>query len=289
MRTPAITLLAALPITACACGAASTSPEPRPPSVSMTPRPPPPPTAREGISIERVAGPPTDAPGDELVTLVRIDLARFRLTLITEQENAGAWRTLPEWAASEHLVAGINAAMFEDSGLASGLLVDETVERAVDDPRFGGVLAFDPIDPADAPFVMMGRDCPAAEGADLDGLRARYRSLVANYRMLDCDGAPIAWVDESTYSMAAFARDRQGRFVLIHAETEYRMRDLARTLADPALGLTDIHYVEGGPKASAWIDDGTGPVSLVGSRHEDDGTIVRGPRAIPNVLGVIAR
>jgi hypothetical protein len=108
--------------------------------------------------------------------------------------------------------------------------------------------------------------------------------------MLDCDGSAIAWVDESTYSSAAFARDRDGRFVLIHAETEYRMRDLATVLADPALGLTDIHYVEGGPKASVWLDDGTGAISLVGSRHEDDGTMSdRGPRPIPNVLGVLPR
>jgi hypothetical protein len=177
--------------------------------------------------------------------------------------------------------------MFEPEGRASGLLVDDGLERAPDDPRFGGVLAFDPIDPSEQPFVMVGRDC---EGVDLASLRARYRSLVANYRMLDCDGAPIAWVDESVYSSAAFARDRDGRFVLVHAETPYRMRDLAVTLADPALGLTDVHYVEGGPKASAWVDDGTGaPRSLVGSRVEDDGHVERGPRPIPNVLGLVPR
>jgi hypothetical protein len=280
-----------------------------------------PPRARAGIVIARVPGPAPSpaapspaapspaapspaapspaapsppAPGglaggdrDGRVTLVRFDLSRYRLTLITEAENEGVWRTLPEWASREHLVAGINAAMFEPEGRASGLLVDEGVERAPDDPRFGGVLAFDPIDPSAPPFVMVGRDC---EGVDLASLRARYRSLVANYRMIDCDGAPIAWVDESVYSSAAFARDREGRFVLIHAETPYRMRDLAVTLADPALGLTDVHYVEGGPKASVWFDDGTGaPRSLVGSRVEEDGHVERGPRPIPNVLGLLAR
>lgn len=256
------------------------SASPSAPVAEATPR------AREGLTIERIPGPAHDAPGDGLVTLVRIDLARYRLSLITEMENEGAWRTLPAWAEAEHLVAGVNAAMFEENGRASGLLVDEGVERAPDDPRFGGVLAFDPVDATDAPFVMVGRDCP---GVDLAQLRARYRSLVANYRMLDCGGAPIAWVDQSVYSAAAFARDREGRFVIIHAETAYLMRDLSRTLGDPALGLTDVHYVEGGPKASAWLDDGTGALSLVGSRHEDDGRIVRGPRPIPNVLGVLPR
>jgi hypothetical protein len=255
------------------------------------------PHARAGIVIERVPGPASSPPapsgvatGDDrggLVTLVRFDLSRYRLTLITEAENEGAWRTLPEWAAREHLVGGINAAMFEPEGRASGLLVDEGVERAPDDPRFGGVLAFDPNDPSEPPFVMVGREC---DGVDLASLRARYRSLVANYRMLDCDGAPIAWVDESVYSSAAFARDRDGRFVLLHAETPYRMRDLAVTLANPALGLTDVHYVEGGPKASLWVDDETGaPRSLVGSRVEEDGHMERGPRPIPNVLGLLAR
>lgn len=245
-------------------------------------------SSRSGIVVEQIVGPRTErTDGDGRVTLARFDLARYRLTLITEAENEGVWRTLPEWAARDRLAGGINAAMFEPEGRASGLLVDDGLERAPDDPRFGGVLAFDPIDPRDAPFVMVGRDC---RGVDLPALRARYRSLVANYRMLDCDGAAIAWVDPSAYSSAAFARDREGRFVLVHAETPYRMRDLAVTLADPALGLTDVHYVEGGPKASAWIDDGTGtPRSLVGSRVEDDGHVERGPRPIPNVLGLVRR
>ena len=288
----ALGLITALSLSSCACGATSVDETTPVHASEAPPHSPPPPTAREGITIERVAGPPHEQPGDGLITLVRFDLSRFRLTLITEMENEATWRTLPEWAAREHLVAGINAAMFEENGRASGLLVDDGVERAIDDPRFGGVLAFDPIDPSDAPFVMIGRDCPTshAERPDLASLRARYRSLVANYRMLDCDGSAIAWVDESTYSSAAFARDRDGRFVLIHAETEYRMRDLATVLANPALGLTDIHYVEGGPKASVWLDDGTGAISLVGSRHEDDGTMSdRGPRPIPNVLGVLPR
>jgi hypothetical protein len=266
-----------------ACGSSARAPAP-----VAAPVAPPQPTSR-ALTVERIPGPAVADPGrgDGHVTLVRFDLRGYRLVIVPPAGGPEAWRTVPDVARASGLAGAINAAMFEPDGRASGLLVIDGLERAPDDPRFGGVLAFDPIDPAEAPVVMVGRDCP---GVDLASLRARYRSLVANYRLLGCEGRPIAWVDESTYSSAALALDREGRFVLVHAETPYLMRDLARVLADPALGLVHVHYVEGGPKATIFADDGSGsPLVLWGSREEEEepGAPRRGARPVPNVLGLI--
>jgi hypothetical protein len=247
------------------------------------------PRPRDGIVVERIAGPPTDAIGDGMITLARFDLRLYRPVLLAAGAGDGRARTLPEWARQEHLVGGINAAMYEPDGRATSLLVVDGVEQSPDDARFGGFFAFDPIASSDAPFTITGRDCA---GGDLAQLRARYRSIVANYRMLDCEGAPIAWVDEHRYSSAAFGMDREGRLVLIHSRTPYLMRDLARVLADPALGLTQIDYVEGGPEATLFVDDGTGaPLVAIGSYetafHESDDVVE--PWALPNILGLVAR
>ncbi len=286
VRLPRTALLLAFAI-ALALGCGSSSPAPPSAPVAHAPAA----DAPRAITTERIPGPPVAdlGRGDGQVTLVRFDLRAHRLVLVPAAGGPETWRTVPDVAREHGFVGAINAAMFEPDGHASGLFVVEGTELAPDDPRFGGVLAFDPIDPTDAPVVLVGRDCP---GVDLTALRARFRSLVANYRLLGCDGAPIAWVDESTYSSAAFAIDREGRFVLVHAETPYLMRDLARVLADPELGLLHIHYVEGGPKASVYADDGSGtPRVLVGSREEDEqpGVPSRGARPIPNVLGVVRR
>jgi hypothetical protein len=235
--------------------------------------------------VERVVGPPAEGRGDGLVTLVRIDMRHHRLTLVTAATEDGVFRSIPDWAARAGLVAGVNAALFEPDGRATALYVEDGIERSPDDARFGGLLAFDPIDPSDAPFVLVGRDCA---GTDALALRARYRNVVANYRLLGCSGEAIAWADPDRFSSAAFGLDREGRLVLIHATTPYRMTDLARTLADPALGLAAIHYVEGGPKATVFVAADAGPMVLIGSREEDaHAPDTRGARPIPNVLGVV--
>lgn len=220
------------------------------------------------------------------IVLVRTSLEGRALRLYSAGGLDGA-PTLPGWAAREGLLLGVNAAMYEPDGRASGWLVEAGVERAPDDPRFGGILAFDPIDASEPAFTMVGRGCP---GVELEALRRRYRTLVANYRLLGCDGEAIDWVDEGRYSAAAIGRDREGRFVAIHVERPYRMRELARRLADPALGLTDAHYVEGGPEATLYARvSGAPPLVLVGRRRRAEDRRPPVPLPLPNVLGVVPR
>ena len=254
------------------------------------------PTAREGITIERIHGPTQLGLGDGVITLVRFDMQRYAPVLLTASTRDGVAHTLPRWAAREHLVGGINLAMYEPDGRPTSLVVQAAVELSPDDERFGGFFAFDPISASDAPLVMTGRDC---EGGDLTALRARYRNVVANYRMLSCTSAPIAWVDEHRYSSAAFGMDRAGRLVLIHAATPYLMRDLARVLAEPALGLVQVDYVEGGPEATLFVDDGVTQTTLIGlPRDAADRRPEQAPYppeqlgrawALPNVLGIVPR
>ena len=251
---------------------------------------------RVGITIERIQGPTPLGLGDGVITLVRFDMHRYAPVMLTASTRDGVAQTLPRWAAREHLVGGINLAMYEPDGRPTSLVVQDGVELSPDDERFGGFFAFGPMQAGDAPFVMTGRDC---EGGELTALRARYRNVVANYRMLNCANAPIAWVDEHRYSSAAYGVDREGRLVLVHAATPYLMRDLARVLADPALGLVQVDYVEGGPEATLFVDDGVTQTTLIGlPRDAADRRPEQAPYppeqlghawALPNVLGIVQR
>ncbi len=232
-----------------------------------------------GLVAERILL-PARADG-ACLTLVRIDLARYRLELRTARQDGGA-RPAPRWAADFGLIAVMNTSMFGDDLRSIGLLRDaRAVDSNRDNPKQGGFLAFDPVDPSAPRAVMTGRDCP---GFDLADLRRRYRGLVQNYRLLDCAGDAIRWADRKIYSAVAIALDRDGRIVFAHARAAMDMTALSRVLAD--LDLAAALYAEGGPEASLVA----GPVAEVGSFETgfwDDSN--RRFWDIPNVLGAAPR
>lgn len=83
-------------------------------------------------------------------------------------------------------------------------------------------------------MTILGRSCA---GADVASLRRTYRAVIANYRLLDCEGRAISWKDDKIYSAAAIGMDREGWVVLAHARAPHRMDELARLLAAPELRL----------------------------------------------------
>ncbi len=238
-----------------------------------------------GLRVERIRAaiePPIPI-GDRCLLLVRIDPAQHELGLYTAARDGGP-RTAREWASDRGLTGAINASMFTDSMRSTGLMVDgDHVNNGTDNGAFGGFFAFNPTG-ADPPVAMFGRGCP---GFDLDAIRTRYRVVVQNYRLLDCDGGPIAWKDEKIYSAAAIATDRAGRVVFALMRTPYRMDAFSKLLAQPELDLVAAHYVEGGPEATVYLRAGGLEVEAVGSFEslfvENDDNV----RAwdLPNVIG----
>jgi hypothetical protein len=261
---------------ACACGG-----EPREPAVAAqphqrvasldadSPRPlPRDPCSREpeaigpGLFAQRAPLFGTPVAGDPpCVIVLRADLAHFRARLLTATRD-GVARTAPQWRDAFELAAVINAGMFHDSGAPVALLVEDGVAIGADNPKMGGVLAFDPRSASDPPVVITGRDCA---GFDLRALRTRYRSLLQAPRLLGCEGKALPWSDPKHYSAAAVGVDRAGRLVLLHARAAVTMTELARSLAAPDLDLQGALFLEGGPEASLLAHGPHGEVSRIGS------------------------
>jgi hypothetical protein len=201
------------------------------------------------------------AGGPPCVDVVRAELARYRMRVLTATRD-GTARTAPVWRETFDLAAVINAGMFHDSGAPVALIVEDGMAVGADNPKMGGLLAFDPRSPTDPPAVVVGRDC---KGFDLAALRARYRSLLEAPRLLGCDGAALPWGDTKQYSAAAVGVDRSGRLVLLHTRAAVTMTELARTLAAPELDLAGALFLEGGPEASLLAAGPYGEVSRIGS------------------------
>ena len=220
--------------------------------------------------------------------LVRIDLRHHALRVVTATRDGDA-RPMPAWMDELHLVAAVNAGMFHEGGAAVGMLIDGDHENQPrNNSKLGGYLAFGPRDPAAAPVVLTGKDCP---GFDLDALRAAYRSVTQSYRLLGCGGEAIGWADPKHYSAAAIGLDRDGRVVLVHARAPFLMRELSAALARPELRMAGALFVEGGPEATVAVAGAHGRLTLVGSYEtgfvEDDGN----DRAwdLPNLIAVTSR
>jgi len=197
-----------------------------------------------GLTAERWAMRAKPIAGEACIDVVRVDLAKYRLRALSRGDGDPA-RTAPGWRDAFHLAAVINAGMFHASGAPVGLIVANGAVHGADNAKMGGFVAWDPGGGGDPPIAVTGRSCA---GFDLAKLRARYRSIVQSYRLLDCDGKAMAWSDPKQYSAVAIGVDRGGRVALVHVRGAVTMAELSRELA--AHDLAGALFLEGGPEAS---------------------------------------
>ena len=239
---------------------------------------------REGLEVLQVPTRELDAGADQgLLTLFYFDPRHFDLRLFTAAAHGEA-RPADRWLEEFGLIAVVNASMYLPNQRSTGFMVDhERENNPALNPRFGGFLGFGTPDSTLSPWVFAGEDCP---GFSLEEIRRDYPVVVQNYRLLDCRGEPFAWSDARAYSSAAIGRDRRGWLVFAHSGGPCRTGDFARWLAVPRFGLTDAHFVEGGPEASLMLRDSGQEFRVIGAWPG-----VRSPafRDVPNVLGVVER
>ena len=220
----------------------------------------------DALTIERVRLPraPTVRAGDRILTVVRVDLRRYRMAILSSVRD-GPPRPLDRWVSDHHLAGGINAGMFLANRRPVATLVDRgAVLSDRDPPRFDAIVGWDPRRRG-SPVAVGGRGCPSGRR----GILARYASAVQGFRMMiDCAGRAMPWPTRRRYSAAALGRDDAGRAVFLHTRTPYRMEVLERMLVDLHLGIRGLVYMEGGPEASLVVRDGASSVTLMGS-YED--------------------
>jgi uncharacterized protein YigE (DUF2233 family) len=278
-RRPALSGLLALCLLPAVAGAgqsagSSASKSPVPEGTEIAP----------GLVVERVPAtlPSPVRKGRGAITLVRIDPRRYELRLLTAAEHGT--RTAPKWVQDFDLTGVINASMFLEDMTSTGLMIDgDKVHNGRVNKAFGAFLAFGPQKPGIDPVAMFGRPC---SGFDLAEIRRSYDVVVQNYRMIDCDGTPIAWKDPKAYSVAAVGVDRNGWVVFIHSRTPYRMSEFNRMIAAADLRIDQAMFVEGGPEASLFVRTGDAVVREVGSFEtgfmDESNTLFW---AMPNVIG----
>ncbi len=216
-----------------------------------------------GLTVERVRLPraPRVRAGDRHLTVVRVDLRRYRLAVLSAVRD-GAPRPLDAWVRDFQLTGGINAGMFLPNRRPVGTLHDRGEVLSDRNPaRFNAIVGWDPRGDG-AALGVGGAGCPEGRA----GLLSRYASAVQGFRMMiDCRGRARPWPTQRIYSAAAFGRDRDGRAVFLHSRTPYRMDELSEMIVDLDLGVRGLVYMEGGPEASLIVRAPGARVTEMGS------------------------
>ena len=222
--------------------------------------------------------------GDGRIRILRVDPKRFRLRLLNASSPAeGRPLTAREWAARHHLVAAINASMYQ-TDLRSSVSLMRTPGH-VNNPRLSkdrAVLAFDPADAALPPAQIIDRECQ-----DFDALGPAYGTLVQSIRMISCRGANVWTQQPRAFSTAAIGADAEGRILLIHARAPHSTHDLIDALLGLPIGIRRAMYAEGGHEAQLYVRAGGREMEFLG----DAGGAATGAALawpIPNVVGVEA-
>jgi hypothetical protein len=241
---------------------------------------------RPGLESARFAletgGP---APRPELVAL-RVDPARFALRLLCAGEHGGKPRTARAWSREFGLLAVINASMYRTDHLTSvGLML---LRGYVNNPRLAkgqsAVLALDPLRPGVDPARLFDlHQTPLAQ------IKARYATLIQNYRLFTPKGANLWRRADQRWSSALVGQDRAGRMLLMICREPYPMPKLVARLLKLPLNLRAAMYVEGGPEATLYAKDEGHELDVVGafgSRPEQ--TVANTAQwPLPNVIGVV--
>jgi hypothetical protein len=247
---------------------------------------------RPGVTVERYQLPRagTAGVGDQIATIVRVDLRRYRLRFLSEVSD-GPRRPLPRWMRDESLAGGINAGMFMPDGRSVGYMKSDGEVRSARRPgRVVAVLAADPIAAtrSGARMAVGGPGCTPT----LRSLDRQYRSVLqARQLLVDCEGSAVRWNNRRGYSSAALGVDEDGAAVFVHVRTPYRMDHLGQMLAAPSLRIRGLVYMEGGPEATLIVDAEGVNVREVGS-YEDGFNPNDDNRSfwdLPNVVGFVSR
>lgn len=225
--------------------------------------------------------------GDGIITLVRVDMRRYRLRFLTEARH-GPRRTAEEWMRDEGLQGVTNAGMFLPNGRSVGHMIQdgEVASRRVVS-RYRGLLGFAPRSEG-SPFMSIGGG-PRGRGGcphTIASFAGDYANVLQAYPLLDCRGRAVSWRNNMRYSAAGLGVDSAGRAVFMHTRTPYRMEVLSRMLSAPELGLRGMIYLEGGPEATLLVRAEGESVRAVGSYEDgfNENDDNQGMWDLPNVI-----
>lgn len=248
-------------------------------------------TVDEGVWYVEMDAPEKSILNDSKLTILKIDPAKYRFTLLSASEHGRKNRTAEEWAQEFGMTITVNAGMYSTSNARTnkgymknyGHLNNHRFNKA-----YNVMMALNPKD----------KKQPSIRLFDLthtrwDSIRTRYHSFCQGMRMIDWKGDPLAWDKRpgQSCSMVVASTDTEGNIYFVFTRSPYTHQTMIRFLMGLPLNLRTTVYLEGGPEASLYLCSGDTIIAKYGSyvsnsyARDDNDHFWK----IPNTIGVVKK
>ena len=185
----------------------------------------------------------------------------------------------------EHLVAAVNASMFQADGLTSIDFMKNF--NHVNNHRLSRdntILAFNPVGKNLPQIQLIDRECQ-----DFSGLRAKYRSFVQGIRMISCKGQNVWSRQDAKWSSLALGMDAQGNILFLFCRTPGSVHDFVEILLSLPLSLKSAMYLEGGPQASLYLSTPKMSLERYCTLEGLESDSLQFALPVPNVIGIVRK
>jgi phosphodiester glycosidase len=245
--------------------------------------------AAPGLEVAHLEAPRGSAAEGAEVTVVRIDPARYRFSLLSAKlEGRDPPPTIDQWVEQHGVAGAINASMYQADNLtALGFMRDGTRVNNNGWTRDKAVFVAEPLKPGLPHARLLDRTCD-----DAAGIARRYRLVVQSIRMLDCGGRNVWAEQDRRWSAACVGTDSAGHVLLVHCRRPVSTHALVDALLALPLGLKRLMYVEGGPQAALYVRVGGRTVVSEVGRPAEGGLLAEAARVfvpLPNALAFSPR
>lgn len=188
-----------------------------------------------------------------------------------------------QWCKKEHLVAAINASMYQQDFKTSVSLMKTAVYTNNSYlSKDKTVLAFNPRKENISNFKIIDRQCD-----DFTILKRDYSTFIQSVRMISCTGKNV-WTQGQSWSIASVGSDKNGKILFIFSSSPHTVHDFITILQKLPINIDRAMYLDGGHIAQMAIQSGSTNFELIGQFNGLGYSPTEAPE-IPNVLGIIKK
>jgi hypothetical protein len=218
------------------------------------------------------------------IYILRIDPSRYSLNLFcASAPDQGKALSAKQWCKKQHLVAAINASMYqEDYKTSVALMKTALYTNNSYLSKDKTILAFNPKN-RDVPiFRIIDRQCD-----DFISLKHDYSTFIQSIRMISCTGKNV-WTQGQAWSIASIGTDKNGKILFIFSSNPHTVHDFTNILLTLPINIDRAMYLDGGHIAQIAIQTGTTNLELIGQFNGLGYSPTEAPE-IPNVIGIIKK
>ena len=242
----------------------------------------------EGLFLAHL-DPPYETPiKDSKITIVRVNPTYYSFKLLCASELGKIGLTSKEWCKKYHLIAAINAGMYQKDGLTNvGYMKNFShLNNSRLNSAYKAVLAFNRVDDDVPEIQIIDLKCQ-----DFEKLKPKYQTFIQNIRMISCNQENVWSKQNKRWSLAVLGVDKGGNVLFIFSEAPYSGYDFNTILLSLPISIFNAMYLEGGGEASLYFSGNGFVLDKVGIYESgfNENPIRAGAHPIPNVIGIIKK